>query len=347
MTCGYCQFTNTDEDHRCRRCGRRLTGTAVAAPAHLASEHARIAIRVLGANALAPAPSPAAQTEIGQSATVTIRQSATVTPQKPRAPEISMDAAATLDSLPRKTVARGIAQDFQPSLFGAELQPKIIPFDTLPRASAAAALQEPAPIAEVRPAQKPKTTARKSAPPAEDPQATLDFLPAAKPAPRTLKTSAEAVIFCDALAASPIHRATAASIDLALILSAFGAVLFIFNALAKPAHFTRGTFAMLGMMLGITALFYGLLFAIAGTVTPGMRWTHLRLINFDGFPLDGRNRALRVAGSWISVLSGGIGIFWALLDEENLTWHDHISRSFPTLRESDSIVVRPGHKRQP
>src|SRR6202041_3046551 len=29
-------------------------------------------------------------------------------------------------------------------------------------------------------------------------------------------------------------------------------------------------------------------------------------------------------------LSGGLGLVWALVDEENLTWHDHISKTFPT-----------------
>jgi hypothetical protein len=32
-------------------------------------------------------------------------------------------------------------------------------------------------------------------------------------------------------------------------------------------------------------------------------------------------------------------LFWALVDEENLTWHDHISKTFPTVRESDSVIV--------
>ncbi len=341
MTCAYCQFKNSDEDHRCRRCGRRLLGTAVAAPAQLAAEHARIAIRVMGANALAAVSTPEAKLVRAPS------------PQKPRAPhrapEISMDAAATLDELPRSSVSRAA----QPSLFGAELQPRIIPFETLPKASAAAALAEPAvtnpiaptPISTVKVSAKPAPrTARKPAPPSEDTQATLDFLPAAKPAPRTLKTSAEAVIFCDSVAASPVHRATAAAFDLAMILTAFGSVVFLFHTVAQPAVYNRGAILMLGAMLGITALFYGLLFAIAGAVTPGMRWTHLRLINFDGFPLDARSRALRFAGAWISVLSGGIGLFWALLDEENLTWHDHMSKSFPTLRESNSNVARPGKR---
>jgi hypothetical protein len=29
----------------------------------------------------------------------------------------------------------------------------------------------------------------------------------------------------------------------------------------------------------------------------------------------------------------GLGMFWALMDEEGLTWHDHMSRTFPTVQD--------------
>jgi hypothetical protein len=41
-------------------------------------------------------------------------------------------------------------------------------------------------------------------------------------------------------------------------------------------------------------------------------------------------RALRQMVSLLSLLSAGLGLVWALVDEENLTWHDHISKTFPT-----------------
>lgn len=262
-------------------------------------------------------------------------------PDKPkRAVETPMDAARTLDALPPKRAA----QAAQPTLFGAEFQPKIIPFETLPRTSAtssSAAAAAPA----LEPPRKPQTAkhlAKQSSrrAPANDCQTTLDFLPALKNTGRTLGTNAEAVIYCDAEVATTVHRATAAALDLAMILIGFGVVLAVFQVWGRPAGLSRNSLALLAGMLGASALFYGLLFAIAGAVTPGLRWTHLRLINFDGFPPDVRSRALRLAGCWISTLAGGLGLLWALLDEENLTWHDHMSKTFPTLRESDSIVVR-------
>jgi len=36
----------------------------------------------------------------------------------------------------------------------------------------------------------------------------------------------------------------------------------------------------------------------------------------------------------VSTLSAGIGLLWALLDEERLTWHDYMSGTFPALREA-------------
>ncbi len=157
MTCDYCRSVNAADDHRCRRCGRRLPGTAVEAP----PEHARRALQAVGANALA---------------------AATAEMKRP-----------------------------QPTLFVAEPVQKRIPFDK-------AALQEPPETAEMYPprAAKPKSASpRKAAP--EDLQTKLDFLPPSPQTARMLKTTVEATIYCDAPVASPIHRATAATLDAALI----------------------------------------------------------------------------------------------------------------------------------
>ncbi len=34
--------------------------------------------------------------------------------------------------------------------------------------------------------------------------------------------------------------------------------------------------------------------------------------------------------AFLSLMAGGIGLLWGLVDEETLTWHDHISKTFPT-----------------
>ena len=322
MKCSYCEFINISEEHRCQRCGRRLLGTVKSASAQMAGGSARVAVRAVGANALAAQlvtnPVPEKRSE----------------PQAVARP-VAFDTARTLDELPRRAL--------QPSLFGAELQPKIIPFDTLPRAAAVVAepiRTEPGVEPEAKPA-KPRRAANPSTKKdVVDAQTTLDFRPPAKPAGRTLKTNAEAVIYCDARVAAPVHRATAAALDASMVLLAFGVMLGTFLEFAHPGPFSRQALLVMGGLLVLTGLLYDLVFAIAGTITPGLRWTNLRLINFDGFAPDWRSRALRLTGYWISALSGGLGLLWALVDEENLTWHDHISKTFPTLRESESVIVR-------
>jgi len=62
----------------------------------------------------------------------------------------------------------------------------------------------------------------------------------------------------------------------------------------------------------------------------GARWTGLRFINFDGSPIDRRERAIRFAAACLSFFSAGLGVLWSLADEEGLTWHDHMSKTFPT-----------------
>jgi uncharacterized RDD family membrane protein YckC len=62
-----------------------------------------------------------------------------------------------------------------------------------------------------------------------------------------------------------------------------------------------------------------------------MQMAGLRLVDFDGNPPSQERRYQRVFGSVISLLAAGIGLVWALVDEDSLTWHDHMSNTFPTI----------------
>jgi uncharacterized RDD family membrane protein YckC len=77
-------------------------------------------------------------------------------------------------------------------------------------------------------------------------------------------------------------------------------------------------------------LLYKVMWCLADGDSPGMRWTHQRLVNFDGQRPDREQRLRRVASASLSLMAAGLGIVWALVDEESLTWHDHISKTFPT-----------------
>jgi uncharacterized RDD family membrane protein YckC len=237
-------------------------------------------------------------------------------------------------------VALHDARQAQPTLFTSQSLPSgnVIPFDRVQRRTAANRPAAP-PIL-----QNPvKTSGRKGSTNSNgspDLQGTLDFVPASPSRGRKLKTDVDAQVFCDQPVATPTHRFVASAIDAALILIGFGTLVIVFEALG--GQFGSGKMFWIGLAatLVLVSMFYGLIWAIAGRETVGMRFTDLQLITFDGFQLDARSRALRFASAWLSFCSGGLGVLWAMADEENLTWHDHISKTFPTIREIPGTFVK-------
>ena len=232
----------------------------------------------------------------------------------------------------------------QPTLFTAQNPPNVIPFSrpkeqTAPAPAVRSAVKTAAPPAGTQPAPpQPRITVRKSTVP--DAQGRLDFLPAAPVKARRLKTDVEAQVFCDQPVATPTHRFVATAIDGVFVIFGFGLLVTLFEALGGRFGGGKLFWAVLAAVFALVALFYGLIWAIAGRETAGMRLTDLQLITFDGFEVDARTRALRFAAAWLSFCSGGLGLLWAVADEENLTWHDHISKTFPTVREVPRAFVR-------
>jgi uncharacterized RDD family membrane protein YckC len=155
-----------------------------------------------------------------------------------------------------------------------------------------------------------------------------------------LKSTVDAVIRCDAPVATRMHRTVAAAVDLSMILIAYGLLLAVFNLLGGDVVFDRVTAAVFGGAFAATAWFYGVVWALANTESPGKCWTGLRLTNFDGFPPDATQRVLRFAGSCLGFCAGGLGMLWAAVDEECLGWHDHISKTFLTVQEPETSFVR-------
>src|SRR5436190_11762325 len=67
--------------------------------------------------------------------------------------------------------------------------------------------------------QEPKQRTRRHTSAAPDGQGALDFLQPGPHAPRTLKTSVEAVIYCDAPVATPTHRAVATALYFGIVVA--------------------------------------------------------------------------------------------------------------------------------
>jgi len=184
-----------------------------------------------------------------------------------------------------------------------------------------------------------RTATRRAARPVPEGQGEFEFFAPVQTKAKTLATTVDSMIYCEAPVATPLHRAFAASIDLTMILVGYGLFLLTFILCGGELIVNRPNLIVFGCALGLIAAAYGLFWTIAGTETAGMRWTHLRLITFDGFQPDKWQRAGRLAGMCLSLFSV-LGVLWSLADEEGLGWQDHISRTFPTAHELESRVFR-------
>ena len=229
----------------------------------------------------------------------------------------------------------------RPLQFGEQTPSKVVAFDSYVLPSAAKATARPRPQAgtSVKPPGT-RSAVRRGARVSPG-QGSLEFLPPAPAKRRTLGTSVEAMICCEAPVATPSHRAFAAMLDGSMVLIGYGLFLLVFYLLGAEFALDKLTLGILGGMLGLMAVTYKMYWAIAGTESAGMRWMRLRLVTFDGFPPEGRQFVVRFATSCMSLCTI-LGQLWLLVDEESLAWQDHMSRTFPTPWELESRVFRRG-----
>ena len=78
----------------------------------------------------------------------------------------------------------------------------------------------------------------------------------------------------------------------------------------------------------VIALLYQVFFFYVSEATPGMKYAGVSLCTFDDqFPTRARS-FVRLGALVLSVLPLGLGLAWALFDEEHLGWHDRLSRTY-------------------
>jgi uncharacterized RDD family membrane protein YckC len=82
------------------------------------------------------------------------------------------------------------------------------------------------------------------------------------------------------------------------------------------------------VIFGALGLFYVWLFMSYGGGTLGMRYARIAICTFDDDnPTRGMMRR-RVAATLLAALPLGLGLLWALFDEDSLGWHDRMSRTY-------------------
>jgi uncharacterized RDD family membrane protein YckC len=131
------------------------------------------------------------------------------------------------------------------------------------------------------------------------------------------------------LQAAPMARRIAASaIDATLVVAAFAAFAYIFFRITVEMPPLTKIAGMGVLLIGLMWSAYQYLLLVYSGATPGLRLARLELHRFDGSPVPLRIRRWRVLTSVLSGLSLGLGYAWCFLDEDQLCWHDRITRTY-------------------
>ena len=128
--------------------------------------------------------------------------------------------------------------------------------------------------------------------------------------------------------ASIDERRLAALIDFGCLLFAYGGFLALISSLGGHFTLSKLSAAVYATTFAIVYLQYFALFTVFGGTTPGMMMRGLQVASFSGEPPTPKQMLLRSAGYLLSAGTFFLGFLWALWDEDELTWHDRLSRTY-------------------
>lgn len=141
-------------------------------------------------------------------------------------------------------------------------------------------------------------------------------------------------IDCDATVATRPARIFGLALDLGVILAAIGLHLAVVKLWVGYIPAGRPALIALGVGAGMIAVAYKALCVLGNGDSPGQHWMGLRVTAFDGRKPTRSQRVRRaLAGFLVSFGGMGLGLAWALVEEEALTFHDLISRTFPAEKD--------------
>jgi len=83
-----------------------------------------------------------------------------------------------------------------------------------------------------------------------------------------------------------------------------------------------------GALLAAFFVLYQWLFFTYADGTPGMRYAKIALCTFEDENPTRQQMRRRIVALLLSALPVGLGFVWALFDDDRMTWHDRISRTY-------------------
>jgi uncharacterized RDD family membrane protein YckC len=130
------------------------------------------------------------------------------------------------------------------------------------------------------------------------------------------------------------ERRRAALIDAACLAFAYGGFLALFGSLGGEFTLSKLSAVVCFSTFAFVYIQYFGLFTIFGGTTPGMMVRGLQVASFTGDVPTAQQLFWRTAGYIISASTFFLGFFWALWDEDAMTWHDRLSRTYLAVPET-------------
>jgi uncharacterized RDD family membrane protein YckC len=151
----------------------------------------------------------------------------------------------------------------------------------------------------------------------------------AQPQPSILEQAEPAAAVQSAVnPASLSWRVLASVVDITLVVGLFvGAVALASSHLRAPLSLRAFEIVSVVSLLMIGAMYETLFLTLAKT-TPGMKYAGIALCTLDGDRPDRSRCKQRLVAMLLSVLPLGLGLVWALVDNDLLTWHDRLSGTY-------------------
>jgi len=128
------------------------------------------------------------------------------------------------------------------------------------------------------------------------------------------------------------RRLLAGGTDALVVATAIAIFEWTVIRVAGPITFRGPAELAIGLLALLWPAYQYCLLVFSGT-TPGLRIAKLAVTRFDGTPAPRKLRRWRVLSSLLSCVSLGLGYAWCFLDEDQLSWHDRITRTHLAPRE--------------
>ncbi|MGH9775164.1 MAG: RDD family protein [Candidatus Acidiferrales bacterium] len=145
------------------------------------------------------------------------------------------------------------------------------------------------------------------------------------------------------------ERRFAGLLDLCILAGVLAAFLGAFRAGGGELAFDRVDAAVYALTFFLLYVIYFSMFTYFGGPTPGMMLRNISVVRMDGTLADSHELSWRSFGYFLSGVTLLLGFLWSLWDEDLLTWHDRISRTYLTSASPapDSSAAEPISSRRP